>query len=216
MELALFVLITAYPAGIIWHTEGVNICTKQINEWSFIFQRLIFVLHLTPALHTRTTFHGSDFFRPPQRHVGPITGISDSVTIGIRLDLAHQGPGHYKHCQKTHHTVLIQLIYLLPFRLRAKLWSYKKGRKKDCHLWRVSYLLGTLLGVFHTFNSNEYLCIRNRQRDLYNLNYNGEFPRSSFEFVKHSVAPALLHYIICPSTDNVCENETDFQQCLSL
>lgn len=66
------------------------------------------------------------FCHPPQKHVGPITGISESMTNpGIRLDLSHQGSGHYRCSQTTHDIVLIQLTYLLPFRLGAKLWSYK-------------------------------------------------------------------------------------------
>lgn len=81
---------------------------------------------------------------------------------GLDVNLLHQGSGHYKHCQNTHHTVLIQLIYLLPFRLWSTLWYYRKGRERDWPLQTVCYLPGTQCSAFHRFNSNFYLCIKNR------------------------------------------------------
>ena len=32
---------------------------------------------------------------------------------GLDMELFHQDPGHHRHCLKTHHIVLILLVYLL-------------------------------------------------------------------------------------------------------
>ena len=70
------------------------------------------------------------------------------------MKLFHQEPGHHRHCLKTHHMVLILLVYLLLLDFDQHGGLTERVKKQ------TDIYPGTPFGAFHSFNSNEYLCIK--------------------------------------------------------